>query len=238
MTPKNRVALFDIDDTIYQGGIIFPLMESEVKDGLLEKKFVDEVYSQRELHKKGLLAYEELSTKVVEVWAEGLKGQSYEEVSRHAEKFVQNDLAQFYAFAKPLLNLLKETHDEVIITNEPQFVTEPISRIFKFNNFVSTIFEVQEGKLTGKVSRFNSRQVDKKRSIHEVFESYTHEESFAFGDSVGDIGMFEEVTYPICVNASQQLLEIAHSKGWTTTTPDTILETTEKILRRTGEYNE
>ncbi len=108
MKIKDNVALFDIDDTIYNGGIIFPLMESEVENGLLDKKYVDEVYKYKALYQKGELRYEELSQKVVIAWAEGLKGKSYIEVAQNAEKFILQDQANFYSFTSELLSLLKK----------------------------------------------------------------------------------------------------------------------------------
>ncbi len=77
-----------------------------------------------------------------------------------------------------------------MITNEPQFVAQPILNMFEFTNYVSTIFEVKGDKFTGNISRFNSTKENKKASITEVFTKYSHVKSFAFGDSIGDVGMF------------------------------------------------
>ena len=84
---------------------------------------------------------------------------------------------------------------------------------------------------TGKVTRFNSTQEDKKKSLREVFLTHNHNQSFAFGDSIGDIGMFKEVEYPICVNASDKLREIALKNKWILSDKNNILKITSKLLK-------
>ena len=230
MKPKNNIALFDIDDTLYKGGIIYPLMESEVKADLLDKELLIEAYVNRSLYQKGKLQYEEFSRKGVMIWAKGLKDKSYDEIVQHTKEFIKIDQQNFYSFTKPLLNLLEKSYDRIIITNEPQFVAEQVRTLLHFTNCVSTMFEVRSSRFTGKVSRFNSTQIDKKKSLQEVFAKYSHNRSFAFGDSIGDVGMFEEVEYPICVNASEKLQKIALKSNWRLVNPNNILEITQNIL--------
>jgi len=233
MKLKRKVALFDVDDTIYKGGIIYPLMESEMQEDLLDKKILEKAYLNKSSYQKGEISYKEFSRKGVMIWAQGLKGQSYAEVLRHAKEFIAKDIHNFYSFTKPLLALLKKSHDTIIITNEPQFVAQPISGLFNFTGYNSTEFETKDGKITGKVSRYNSTQSDKKKSIQEIFKKYNRKDSFAFGDSIGDAGMFEEVNYPICVNAGQKLQEVANKNGWKLTDPNNVIEIISKLLKKT-----
>lgn len=230
MKLKRKIALFDVDDTLYKGGIIFDLMESEIKNNLLEKKYAENVNKNFSLYKKGELDYEEVAKSAVEIWAEGLKGQSYVQVLKNAKEFIVNDLYNFYSFTKPLLALFKNTHDRIIVTNEPQFVAELISNLFDFTGYNSTEFEVKDGKIIGKVSHYNSTQSDKRKSIQEIFTNYSRNDSFAFGDSIGDVGMFEEVSYPICVNANQKLQELAKKNGWKLANSSNVIEVTSKLL--------
>lgn len=232
MKIKNKVALFDIDDTIYNGGLIYRLMEAEVLDGLLDKKYIEEVYMYKAMGEKGEIEYEDQARKVVIAWAAGFKGVAYEKVAQHAQEFISRDLTHFYPFSKPLLSLLEKTHDRIIISNEPQFVGEGILKLLDFNDSNCTTFEIKDGVLTGNVSRFNSTQTDKKKSVREILANYEYTDSFAFGDSVGDIGMLEEVENPICINASKKLIDIARNKGWVIAQQNTVLELTSEILQR------
>ncbi len=227
---QNKIALFDIDDTIYKGGVIFPLLDQEQKDNFIKKKYVAKINDNFVLYKKGVLDYEEVAREAVELWAEGLKNQKISEVAEHAKQFIMNDLSSFYQFLKPLIVLLKPTHNLYIVTNEPQFVSQPISNFFSFTDYSSTEFELLNGKLTGKVSYYNSSKHDKKKSIEKIFERYNKKGSLAFGDSLGDVGMFEEVEYPICINASSKLLSIAKEKKWRVVTESNILEEVSKLV--------
>lgn len=163
MKINNKVALFDIDDTIYNGGLIYRLMEAEVRDGLLDKKYIDEVYKYKAMGEKGEIEYEDQARRVVIAWATGFKDVPYEKVVQHAQDFTSHDHLHFYSFSKPLLSLLEKTHDRIIISNEPQFVGEGILKILNFNDSNCTTFEIKDGIFTGNVSRFNSTQTDKKK---------------------------------------------------------------------------
>ena len=232
MKMLNKIALFDIDDTIYNGGLIYRLMEAEVRDGLLDKKYIDEVYMYKAMGEKGEIEYEDQARKVVIAWTAGFKDKEYEKVAQHALEFISADLFHFYSFSKPLLSLLEKTHDRIIISNEPQFVGEAILNILNFNESNCTTFETKDGILTGNVSRFNSTQVDKKKSVRDILAHYEYNGSFAFGDSVGDIGMLEEVENPICINSSKKLIDIASKKGWVIAEQNNILGITLDILKR------
>lgn len=225
-----KVAFFDVDGTIFRGNIIEPLMNSEVKDRLLGKQFADEVHNLHDLLKNNKITYDEASRKVVINWAGGLQGGNYNLIARHTEKFIKKNIDNFYFFLKPLLTMIKNSHDTIICTNEPQFVAEQISKIFGFTNFISTVFEVKNESFTGKVFKFNSTQLDKKNSVNKIITNYKRNLSLAFGDSIGDLGMLDEVKNPICVSASLKLQQIALKKGWKLTLPENILNQTSEIL--------
>lgn len=163
-------------------------------------------------------------------WALGLKDKSSTAVAKHSDEFLRLDSHNFYPFTTKLLSLLENEYDTVVITNEPQFVAESVMKLFPFTKCISTIFQTQNNIFTGEVSRFNSTKADKKTSVHEIFADYTRDQSLAFGDSIGDIGMFEEVEFPICVNASEDLKDTALERKWTVTNPDNIIDVVSKIL--------
>ena len=229
-TEFEKVAFFDVDGTIYRGNIIEALMDSEVEDKLLGNEFADEVHNLHDLLKNNKITYDEASRKVAISWTKGLQGKNYNLVVKNAERFIKKNINNFYFFLKPLLTMLKNTHDTIICTNEPQFVAEQISKTFGFTNSISTIFEVKKESFTGKVFKFNSTQLDKKNSVKEIIKNYSKNLSLAFGDSIGDLGMLEEAENPICVNASPNLQKIATNRNWKLSYPENVFNLTSEII--------
>ncbi|MCK9427006.1 MAG: haloacid dehalogenase-like hydrolase [Ignavibacteriaceae bacterium] len=227
---NNKIAFFDIDGTIFKGNIIEPLLDLQVEDNLLEKSFADEIHNLHVLLHKGEITRDVASKKIVETWAMGLKGKSYQNIFKHTEDFIKNNLQNFYSFTKPLLKLIKKTHNIILTSNEPQFVCEVILNLFGLTNVASTIFEVKSGVFTGKVIQFNSTLEDKKNSAKKFINQYNFKQSFAFGDSITDVGILDVVENSICVNPSKELQEYAEKKGWIITNSDNVLNLVNKIF--------
>lgn len=229
---NNKIAFFDIDGTIFKGNIIEPLLDLQVKDNLLKKSFSDEIHNLHILLHEGKITRDVASRKIVTTWALGLRGNSYQNIFKHTEDFIKNNLQNFYSFTKPLFKLIKNTHDVILTSNEPQFVCEVILNLFGLTSVTSTIFEVRNGVFTGKVIQFNSTLEDKKNSANKFINQHNYKQSFAFGDSITDVGILELVEYSICVSPSKELQKYAEKRGWIITNQDNILNLVNKIFSK------
>lgn len=208
-----HLALFDIDKTIYDGFTIFPLAEYQVKHNLVNQKCVDILYHDLTLYKDGSVSYEKTVANLCFHWADELKGISYSQVINNSEDFFKSDNKFYTYFAKIIPNLSK-THDVYLITGEPQFIAKSIADKFGVTGYISAEFEVIHDVITGKVNKSLAKRIEKKKAIQHILATYGKKDSFAFGDSEGDIKMLKAVQYPICVNASSGLQKVATEKGW------------------------
>lgn len=227
---NSKIAFFDIDGTIYKGNIIEPLINSQVKNKILNKVFADEIHNLHSLLGERKISRDEASRKIVTSWAQGLKGQAYQNIFVHSEDFIKNNLQNFYSFTKPLFELIKNDHDIVLSSNEPQFVCEVVLNRFGLTNISSTVFEVRNGILTGEVIQFNSTLEDKKSASKKFMDQYDYIGSCAFGDSITDVGILDVVENSICVNPSNELKEFAEQKGWIIANSEDILSLVSYIL--------
>src|SRR5438552_17958253 len=114
MQNKRKIALFDIDGTIYNGATIFPLLNLQLQEKFVSQETVDNINAHRELYKKGKYDYEEYAQILVTAWAAGLQDQSSVEVAHKARLFLLSDSKNFYPFIKPLLALFKNSYDTFI----------------------------------------------------------------------------------------------------------------------------
>ena len=220
---KRKIALFDIDKTIYQGLVILDLANSQVKYGIISQESYSTICNDVDLYKKGVVGYEETIHNLLVHWASGLKGNLYNHVLTHAIDFLSHK-GKFFPFAGELISMLKETHDVYFVTAEPSFVGKAVSYIFKANGYVSSKFELSNSTFTGNVEISLARREDKMRVVQGLLNKYEKRGSIAFGDSEGDIEMLRQVEIAVCINPTDGLRRVAEKKGWIITTPDEILK--------------
>jgi phosphoserine phosphatase len=55
---RKKIALFDIDKTIYDGYLIFPLAEYFLKECIIKKDIVDSLYHDLDLYRSRQVDYE------------------------------------------------------------------------------------------------------------------------------------------------------------------------------------
>lgn len=76
MIEKNRVALFDIDNTIYDGYIIFPLTKLQAEYDLVPSDCYKDLQNDVENY-NSTKDYETFARNAMRHWAIGLAGKSY-----------------------------------------------------------------------------------------------------------------------------------------------------------------
>jgi len=227
---NNHLALFDIDKTIYNGFTIFSMTDFQLKQGLISKNFVDELYDDLDLYKKGSAGYEETVANLCIHWANGLKGTLYSQILKNTEDFFKSD-DKFYAFFPKAISHFVKTHDIYLITGGPQFIAKTIADKFGVTGYVAAEFEVIDDCITGNIKSLLAKRTEKQAAIQYLLAKYERIGSFAFGDSEGDIEMLEAVQHPVCVNASSGLQKVALEKGWNIKKPEEVEDLVVTVLK-------
>lgn len=225
-----KVAFFDLDNTVYNGFSVVGLIESQILHGFFNFTEVIDLGKNMQQYRNGELDYDMALTNALVEWASGLKGKEYKDVLKHAKNYYTKHKKSFYPYVSTLFPLLKKTHDIYFVTGEPQFVGEALIDIFDVDGFSSSEMEVKNGLFTGHVTKALSNSKGKKMAVEELFKKYEKKGSFAFGDSEGDIKMLEMVENPVCINPSDAVKEIGLAKKWLMVTPENIEKHVLKLL--------
>lgn len=207
------VALFDIDNTMYDGFSYFELLEKQVYEGLIDKQVLGNAKASMQKYKSKLQDYETTIVELLDIYATGLQGKSYDEVLGSTKQFYWNS-KKFFPYVKPTVEELQKSHDIALVTGEPQFVAEAVTKLFKLESYYSTEYELQAGKFTGSVKSYLASRHEKHDAIKHLMQGHGAKSSFAFGDSEGDIEMLRAVEYPICLNCTDGLRNIAEEEHW------------------------
>lgn len=209
-----KIAFFDIDKTMYQGFLVFPLVEAQARDGLLDMPEYSKVIEAQKAFDEEKLTYGEMVQEVLRHYALGLAGKQEVDASEHTYSYMSGEGNKFYPYVDEVMSLMRESHDIYLVTAEPQFIAESVSKRYSANGCVSTIFKTDNGVFTGDIDKVFSSSHHKVEAISHLLAEHNPTDSFAFGDSEGDIGMLEAVEYPVCVDPSKGLLEIAKKRDW------------------------
>ncbi len=223
-----KYAFIDIDGTIYNGYTIKDLAISQAEKGLLSHDSINELFTLYELFKSGHVPYETVANSALEAWGMGLEGQSVKTIEEHTRNiFTQKN--SLFPFAQELVKVLNEKgFHTMIVTGEPQFIGSFFADYVGTRSYISSEYEVVDSNFTGKTLVSLGTSNGKREALQKLGNQFSG--STAFGDSEGDISMFELVDFPFCVNPSAGLLEKAKSNKWNVVTEVNIIEEVQKIL--------
>jgi len=202
-----KVAIFDLDKTIYRAHSFFELAANE--------GFYPEMMVEYKKYKASEQDYSTTALNLLQILATGLIGKNYEDELAKTEKFFENNQQNFFPYFEAILPKLKETHDVFLATTNTQMVAEIIKRKFGLAGYISTEFEVIDGKFTGKIL---STLATGKKSVKSLVDQYGVNGSIAVGDSENDIEMLKLVERAVCINPSEELKAVATEKNWIVTT--------------------
>jgi len=206
---EKKLACYDIDGTLSKGMLDIPLVISEYQRGLVDTLTCARLTGLMLEYKIGKIDYETASDRLLRIHASGLIGQSENEVTNHAERFIQkNNKKLFREFGKIAIELLKDSHNQIIVTAAPRYIAEAVKNHFGIDDIISTQYEVQNGIYTGEITTSLSDRDSKLKSLE------SRGINMAFGDSESDIEMLRGAEHPFCISPNKGLTKVAKEEGW------------------------
>ncbi len=230
---NKKLALFDIDGTTLPLGVagFSDLVRYLASIDLITKEIAErmnQVHENYTIHKD--ISYEDHAALEFKIFAEGLEGESYDETYLKTADFMDKNIKKnIYPSMEKLIKDLESLYDIFFITANVQFYAQFFSNLFKAKGFEATMFDVKEGKFTGKISRSLARAEEKQIAIGELLSKYPKKGSLAFGDAEGDRFMLSSVETPICINPTHGFLDEALKNKWIITDPENVEEVIKKL---------
>lgn len=213
-----RIAVFDIDGTIFRSSLIiellYELMECKVfpKSALksVDKDFF--AWLNREGH------YETYINKVVAVYRDNMKGKKVKDFEEAEQRVIAKHKGKVYRYTRSLIQDLKnKDYIMLAISGSPVGIVEKFSKSFGFNDWIGTEYEIIGKKFTGRVINdpfFDGKDKALFKFIKDKKLHIDLKKSIAIGDAWGDIPLLETVGNPIAFNPSMDLAKVAKQKGW------------------------
>ncbi len=213
-----KIAVFDIDGTIFRSSLTIALINRLVEDGVFPLKAQKEVEKDylAWLDRKG--TYDQYLSRVVNIYYRYINGCKVSDVNRVVKKVIAWEKDRVYVFTRDLVKKLKrEGYFLLAISGSPEYIVSYFAQYMGFNAYYGSMLEIKNKKFTNREA--NRDAVRNKRKILQGFISAAPfhvdlKKSVAVGDSPSDISMLEMVGRPIVFNPDNTLARHASKKGW------------------------
>lgn len=213
---KQKLAVFDIDGTIFRSSLLLELVEVCIEEGLFPSR-ARSLYSeefQRWLDRRG--SYEEFMTKAVQTYRSHIKGVRLADVMEIADRMMLFHKNRVYRYTRDLMLKLQKSHFLLAISHSPYHIVEPFCREWGFQKVYAMLYEVDENEIfTGEVE-YEDLMHHKGKILERAIrnENVTLKGSVGVGDSESDIPMLKMVSHPLAFNPNKKLYQAAKRNRW------------------------
>jgi len=214
---KRRVAVFDIDGTVFRSSLVLELVERLIENGVFPKEARHEYEEERVkwLDRKG--DYEKYIGNVVKAFAKHAKGSAFEEVANIAGEVIEEKKDRVYRYTRDLSKELKQKgYFLLAISHSPKFIVDGFGYECGFDKTYGTFYATgASGRFTGEIEEADliaNKAAVLQRAVRK--ENLTLEKSVGIGDTESDIGMLEAVERAIAFNPNQALYKHAKRRKW------------------------
>lgn len=217
MMKTNKIAIFDIDGTIFRKNLHFELIDQLVWRKVFPidvRKELTTLYA-RWLEHTG--TYDSYRDAIIALYAKHIAGCKVDDVIAASQAVVSFHRKRTYVYAENLIkNLKKEQYHIIAISGSPIEAVEEFNRAhLNFDKVFGSIYETDEnGVYTG--AELFAPPKDKGGVIKKYLDEkgLNFKGSYGVGDTESDAGFLELVERPIAFNPNSNLRGIAKKNSW------------------------
>lgn len=213
-----KLAIFDIDGTIFRSSLLIVLTNALVEKNFFPKNARIEIKDDYKawLNREG--EYENYIEKVIDVYTKYIVGLKEEDVIRVVDEVLEDEKKKLYRYTRDLIKKLKsEDYFLFAISGSPGHILTSFAKDIGFDKYLGGYFEIVDGKFTGR-QPFGNPAEDKRKTLAEFLEKSEIEfdlgNSIGVGDTESDIAFLEIVGNPIAFNPNKSLAEYAKKNNW------------------------
>jgi len=214
---KRRVAVFDVDGTIFRSSLFVELVEELVRKGVFppEAKAAYEREHRKWIEREG--DYEAYIGAMVRSFRRHLKGVHYGAFADVAGEVVDKEWKKVYRYTRNLTADLKaKGYFLLAISHSPKTILDFFCPRMGFDKTYGMVYELgPNDKFTGVIADEHvilNKAAILKRAVER--ENLTLQHSVGVGDTESDISFLELVAKPICFNPNERLFKYARRNDW------------------------
>jgi len=214
---RKKLAIFDIDGTIFRKNLHFVLINELVFLKVFPKKVKNilvDVYAEWLEHEG---TYENYRMALVDLYSKHIKGCKKEDILKASREVINFHEKRTYIFAENLISKLKkENYNIIAISGSPiEVVEEYNKKHLKFDKAFGSMYELnKEGIYTGKVFFEPTKNKGEVAKQYAAENGIDFKDSYGMGDTESDASFLKLVENPIVFNPNKNLKEIGEKENW------------------------
>lgn len=215
---QKRIAVFDIDGTIFRSSLLIELINALIAEGIFPKRAQKEMEQEYLAWSNRKGTYAAYLEKVIGIHLKYIKGCKVADVERVAHRVIDWEQDRVYVFTRDLIRKLKKQgYILIAISGSPDYIVALFTGHMDFNAAFGARYETKNGTFTGEVT--NKELWTDKAGILKSYLEQEHlqvdfERSVAVGDTETDIAILRLVGRPIAFNPNLELARHAQKKDW------------------------
>ncbi len=227
---KKRIAVFDIDGTIFRSSLLRELLEALISFGIFPyraQEYYVHSYVRWLDRKASYHIYQQAVIKAYQCYIKGINRNIVRDTSNHVMNFHRY---RIYHYTKNMVrNLKKKGFYLVAISGSPQDIVEPFAKNLGFDKVYGKVFAIDKrNQFTGKIS--NQKEIENKDTVLKRVllsdKELTLKGSIGVGDTNLDIPFLKLLEHPIAFNPNKELYLYAKKNKW-----EIIIERKDMIFR-------
>ncbi len=217
MKNGKKLAVFDIDGTVFRSSLLIELNEALIEEGIIPMEARSEYETEHKawLDRKG--SYEDYIEALVASFMLHIKGVQYADFERVAVRVAKQLENRVYQYTRDLIaKLKKRDYFLLAVSQSPKGILDVFGKSLGFDKIYGRFYELgPSDRFTGAVEDLHliSNKANIVRRVLEK-EGLTLKGSIGVGDTEGDISFLEMVETPICFNPNKTLFRHAKLNKW------------------------
>ncbi len=208
---KKIAAFFDVDGTIFRNSLLIEHFKMLTKFEFIdEASFVGDIKHKFKMWEERKGSYDDYLDELVDIYVDCIKNIDQKDIDYVAQRVIENRAQKIYAYSRnKIKEHLEKGHVIIIISGSPSFLVDKMAKKLNATDFIATEYLIDEN------NKYNGKNIpmwDSESKINAIknFEKKYNidlENSYAYGDTTGDFGMFEMVGNPVAINPAKRLFK-------------------------------
>lgn len=207
-TDKKIAAFFDIDGTLFRNSLMVSHFNKLIQYEILSSDLKEQIQPFYSAWHNRELDYDDYLQQLARVYTDHLRDKPMADIDFAAKQTVELEHKHLYRFTKEQLDWHKsQEHLIVFISGSPQFLVSRMAKKLGSDMWFATEYLSESGKFNGQVIPMwdsSSKLSVIKKLANEYHIDLT--ESYAYGDTNGDVAMLANVGHGVAFNPNKKLV--------------------------------
>ena len=208
---KTKAAFFDIDGTLFRNSLLVEHFIKLSENGILsDNAWSDEIGPLFEKYQNRLGAYEDYLDKAALVYQKSIVGLDKDVIEKFSKQVIEENKNKVYMVTRKAVEWHRSNGDLIFfISGSPDFLVDDFGKFYGATESISTAYVFDENnRFSGKIKPMWDGK-SKLSAIIDLDKRYNIDldSSYSYGDTNGDITMFQMVGNPHAINPSFELID-------------------------------